>query len=67
MREWQQDSYLIVRPLLKEALLVDNQKGTKAEHDQAVASVTKHNGKQEWEGDDGVQGWKKQQDVQSKL
>lgn len=67
------DSYFIVRALLQERLLIDDQEGTEAEHDEAMASITKHDGKQERKGDDGVQSckqngkqeWKSDDGVQS--
>ena len=37
-------------------LLKDNEQQCEESHDQAVTSITKHDSKQEWEGDDGVGG-----------
>ena len=45
--------YLVVRLSCHQLLLFDNHVESKAKHDDAVASISKHDGKEEWEGDDG--------------
>lgn len=47
-------TYLIVTLLGEEATLSNDQVEGSAGHQQAVAHVTKHDSKQEGEGDDGV-------------
>ena len=43
--------------LLAEGLLAGHQVHSKEEHQQAMAHISKHDGKQEWEGDDGEDRW----------
>ena len=52
-----QGTYLSSSLSVCQLLLKDDEHQTKGSHDETVTSITKHDSKQEREGDDGVGGW----------